>query len=124
MRRSSSPSRRSPTCSAWPSRPCASTCIARWRRCARTWYRERRAPRRPDGRRACAAERVDAQMLLDLELLREGDPARHRDQSLAERMRMLELLRVLESPAAATPARESSPPGVRPPATSGQEGAK
>ena len=73
------------------------------------------------------AERIDAQMLLDLELLREGDPARHRDQSLAERMRMLELLRVLESPAAATPARESSPPGVRPPATpapSGQEGAK
>ena len=65
---------------------------------------------------ARAAERVDAQMLLDLELLREGDPARHRDQSLVERMRMLELLRVLESPAAATPAREPAPPA--------QEGSK
>ena len=76
---------------------------------------------------ARAAERLDAQMLLDLELLREGDPARHRDQGLAERMRMLEVLRVLESPAAAMPARESSPPGVRPPATPAppvQEGAK
>ena len=32
-----------------------------------------------------AADRVDAQMLLDLELLAEADPARHRDQTLAER---------------------------------------
>ncbi len=61
------------------------------------------------------SERLDAQMLLDLELLREADPARHRDQSLAERMRMLEVLRMLESPAAATPARET--PGARPSAT-------
>jgi hypothetical protein len=76
---------------------------------------------------AHAAERGDAQMQLDLELLREGDPARHRDQGLAERMRMLEVLRVLESPAAATPAREPAPPGARPPATpapSVQEGAR
>ena len=72
-----------------------------------------RAADRPADR---PSNRIDAQMLLDLELLREGDPARHRDQSLAERMRMLELLRVLESPAAATPAREPAPPA--------QEGSK
>jgi hypothetical protein len=62
------------------------------------------------------ADRVDAELLLDLDLLAEGDPARHRDQSLAERVRMLELLRLLESPAAAAPARGSSTPAARPPA--------
>jgi hypothetical protein len=60
------------------------------------------------------AGRVDAQMLLDLDLLAEGDPARHRDQSIAERMRMLEMLRLLESPAAATPADRASTPAARP----------
>lgn len=64
------------------------------------------------------ADRVDAQMLLDLELLTEADPARHRDQGLAERMRMLEVLRLLESPAGATHARGSSRPAARPPAPS------
>jgi hypothetical protein len=65
---------------------------------------------------AQSADRVDAQMLLDLDLLAEGDPARHRDQSLAERVRMLELLRLLESPAAAAPPRGPSTPAARPPA--------
>jgi hypothetical protein len=63
-------------------------------------------------------ERLDAQMLLDLDLLTEADPTRHRDQSLAERMRLLEVLRMLESPAGAAPARGSSTPAARPPATS------
>jgi hypothetical protein len=58
---------------------------------------------------AASDARVDAKLLLDLDLLAETDPARHRDQGPAERMRMLELLRMLESPAAAAPARESSP---------------
>lgn len=56
-----------------------------------------------------SADRVDAQMLLDLDLLADDDPARHHDQSVAERMRMLEMLRLLESPAAAAPARETVP---------------
>jgi len=58
-------------------------------------------------------DRVDAQMLLDLDLLAEGDPARHRDQGVAERMRMLEMLGLLESPGTA-PARHSSTPAARP----------
>jgi len=58
-------------------------------------------------------DRVDAQMLLDLDLLAEGDPARHRDQGVAERMRMLEMLGLLESPGTA-PARRSSTPAARP----------
>jgi hypothetical protein len=63
------------------------------------------------------AGRVDAQMLLDLDLLADGDPARHRDQGIAERMRMLEMLRLLESPAAATPADRAATPAARPSAT-------
>lgn len=63
------------------------------------------------------ASRVDAQMLLDLDLLADGDPARHRDQGIAERMRMLEMLRLLESPAAATPADRAATPAARPSAT-------
>jgi hypothetical protein len=55
------------------------------------------------------SDRVDAQMLLDLDLLAEGDPAQHHDQSVAERMRMLEVLRMLDSPAAAAPARSATP---------------
>jgi hypothetical protein len=62
---------------------------------------------------------IDAQMLLDLELLSDGDPARHRDQSVAERLRMLELLRVLESPAAATPPRAERPPATTAPQPEG-----
>ena len=54
------------------------------------------------------AGRVDARMLLDLDLLAETDPAQHRDQSVAERMRLLEMLRMLESPAGAA----SSPPST------------
>ena len=60
------------------------------------------------------AGRVDAQMLLDLDLLADGDPARHRDQGIAERMRMLEMLRLLESPAAAAPADRAAAPAARP----------
>ena len=63
------------------------------------------------------AGRVDAQMLLDLDLLADGDPARHRDQGIAERMRMLEMLRLLESPAAPTAADRAATPAARPSAT-------
>ena len=69
-----------------------------------------RAADRPGGR-------VDAQMLLDLDLLAEADPSRHRDQGIAERMRMLEMLRLLESPAGATPADRASASPARPSAT-------
>jgi hypothetical protein len=58
-------------------------------------------------------ERVDAQMLLDLELLAEANPMRHRDQSVAERLGMLEMLGLLESPAAATSSRRPSTPAGR-----------
>ena len=61
------------------------------------------------------ADRVDAQMLLDLDLLSQGDPARHRDQGVAEELGVLEMLRRLESPADAAPARRRSAPP--PPAT-------
>jgi hypothetical protein len=64
---------------------------------------------------------IDAQMLLDLELLTDGDPARHRDQNVAERLRMLELLRLLESPAAAAPARTARPPATTAPQPEGGE---
>jgi len=50
--------------------------------------------------------RVDAQMLLDLDLLREADPSRHRDQGLVERLRLLELLRALDTPTT-TPSQPS-----------------
>jgi hypothetical protein len=75
--------------------------------------------------RAADQPPIDAQMLLDLDLLTDGDPARHRDQSVAERLRMLELLRLLESPAAATPARAARPPATpAPPAPPPEGGAK
>ena len=70
------------------------------------------------------AGRVDAQMLLDLDLLADGDPARHRDQGIAERMRMLEMLRLLESPATATSADRAATPAARPPATPTEAGPK
>lgn len=73
------------------------------------------------------AGRVDAQMLLDLDLLAEADPAQHRDQGIAERMRMLEMLRLLESPAGATPAGRASTPAARPspaPASPAEAGSK
>lgn len=58
-----------------------------------------------------AAEKLEAQMLLDLDLLRE-DPARYRTQGAAERAQMLELLRLLETPPAAQAGEP--PPGTRP----------
>jgi hypothetical protein len=68
------------------------------------------------------SDRIDAQMLLDLDLLAEGDPARHHDQGVAERMRMLEMLRLLESPAAAAPARSDGPAEPRSSTTSPANG--
>jgi hypothetical protein len=62
-----------------------------------------------------ADDRVDAALLLDLDLLAEADPARHRDQGPAERLRMLELLRLLEAPAPARPARDPAPGTPVPP---------
>jgi hypothetical protein len=61
---------------------------------------------------------VDAQMLLDLDLLRDADPARHRDQAIVERLRLLELLRAIEAPVA-----PGAPPRERPasPAPAGKE---
>jgi len=77
-----------------------------------------RAADRPGGR-------VDAQMLLDLDLLAEADPARHRDQGIAERMRMLEMLRLLESPAGAAPVDRTSTPAAPPtPSSPGEAGSK
>jgi hypothetical protein len=69
---------------------------------------------------ARAAEKLDAQMLLDLDLLRE-DPARYRERGAAERAQMLELLRLLETPSAATPAGEApgAPRPTPPPAQGG-----
>jgi hypothetical protein len=51
---------------------------------------------------------VDAQMLLDLDVLREADPARLRDQGVVERLRLLELLRAIEAPVA--PSERPQPP--------------
>lgn len=54
-----------------------------------------------------AGQRPDAQMLLDLELLKEADLARDRGflarMRLFERMRVLEALPALDSPAQAPP---------------------
>lgn len=54
------------------------------------------------------ASGVDAQMLLDLDVLREADPARLRDQGIVERLRLLELLRAIEAPVA--PSERPQPP--------------
>jgi hypothetical protein len=53
-----------------------------------------------------AAERPDAQMLLDLDLLRETDP---RARPVAERLSLLEFLRRLHAPASAAPAPGTLP---------------
>lgn len=50
-----------------------------------------------------AAERPDAQMLLDLDLLREADPRAQLEVPVARSVRLLEFLKRLEAPAAARP---------------------
>lgn len=58
-------------------------------------------------------DRPEAQMLLDLDLLRETDPRAHSAQPVVDRMRLLEFLRRLEPPAAARPATDPAPPPRR-----------
>ena len=54
-------------------------------------------------------DKPEARMLLDLDLLREMDPRAQPAPPVVHNMRLLEFLRRLQSPAAATPA-----PGVAP----------
>jgi hypothetical protein len=64
-----------------------------------------------------SAERVDARMLLDLDLLAEADPAQHRDRALVERLRLLEVLPAIDAAAPGTSRRPATPPATRPPTT-------
>ena len=50
-----------------------------------------------------ATDRPEAQMLLDLDLLREADPRAHREIPVARSVRLLEFLQRLQRPAAARP---------------------
>ena len=65
-------------------------------------------------RAADSADRPDAQMLLDLDLLRQPDLAKSRDfyrrMNVVERMRLLEVLPVLESDAQPVSGQPVSPP--------------
>jgi hypothetical protein len=56
-----------------------------------------------------AAERPHAEMLLDLDLLRESDPRAQRDQLVARDVRLLELLERLQAPAAARRGGDARP---------------
>lgn len=56
-----------------------------------------------------ATERPDAQMLLDLDLLRQADPRAHREVPVARSVRLLEFLKRLEAPAAARRHGDSKP---------------
>ena len=58
---------------------------------------------------ARAAERPDAEMLLDLDLLREADPRAQRDEAVAREVRLLELLDRLQAPAAARHGGDARP---------------
>jgi hypothetical protein len=58
---------------------------------------------------AATADRPDAQMLLDLDLLREIDPRAQRSYPVVDTLRLLEFLRRLPSPAAARPAPHTAP---------------
>lgn len=59
---------------------------------------------------AHAVERPpDAQMLLDLDLLREADPRAHREVPVARSVRLLEFFKRLEAPAAARPNSDARP---------------
>jgi hypothetical protein len=50
-----------------------------------------------------ATDRPEAQMLLDLDLLREADPRAHREMRVARSVRLLEFLKRLHTPGAAGP---------------------
>jgi hypothetical protein len=58
---------------------------------------------------ARATEQPEAQMLLDLDLLRESDPRAQRDAPVARSVRLLELLERLNPPAAARRGGDSRP---------------
>ena len=56
-----------------------------------------------------AMDRPDAELLLDLDLLRETDPRAQREDPAARNVRLLELLERLRPPAAARPGGDSTP---------------
>jgi hypothetical protein len=58
---------------------------------------------------ARATEAPEAQMLLDLDLLRESDPRVQREEPVARNVRLLELLERLNPPAAARRGGDSRP---------------
>jgi len=58
---------------------------------------------------ARATEQPEAQMLLDLDLLRESDPRVQREEPAARNVRLLELLERLNPPAAARRDGDSRP---------------
>lgn len=58
---------------------------------------------------ASASEQPDAQLLLDLDLLRESDPRAQREEPVARNVRLLELLERL-NPAAARRGGDAAPP--------------
>jgi hypothetical protein len=59
---------------------------------------------------ARATETPGAELLLDLDLLREADPRLHREGGVARSVPLLEFLRRLEPPASARPDRGPKPP--------------
>jgi hypothetical protein len=58
---------------------------------------------------ATAAERPEAEMLLDLDLLRESDPRVQRGEPVARDVGLLELLERLQAPAAARRGGDARP---------------
>ena len=56
-----------------------------------------------------AAERPEAEMLLDLDLLRESDPRAQRDGAVVRDVRLLELLERLQAPGAARRGGDTRP---------------
>jgi hypothetical protein len=58
---------------------------------------------------AATPDKPDARMLLDLDLLREIDPRAQPAPPVVHNMRLLEFLRRLQSPAAATPSPGAAP---------------
>jgi hypothetical protein len=58
---------------------------------------------------AAATDKPDAQMLLDLDLLRETDPHAQPVPAVVGHLRLFEFLRRLESASATTPRSETAP---------------
>jgi hypothetical protein len=56
-----------------------------------------------------ATDHPEAQMLLDLDLLREADPRAHREMPVARSVRLLEFLKRLQTPATARPNGDGRP---------------